>query len=109
MGMGDKEKFNPLRLIGVRVPVSFFDLPHPLVHTAVDGKPVPLGFYDITGPRDRPRRPHEFDFHESDLLPCFSLFASFAIISGLGDLIKGDALSLSNLLRPLKIKLCAKW
>jgi hypothetical protein len=69
MSMSDKEKLNPLRLINVRVPVSIFDLRHPLVHTAVDGKPVSLSFHDVTGPRDRPRRPHEFDFHEFDLLP----------------------------------------
>jgi hypothetical protein len=61
---------------------------------------MPLGFQDVTGPGDRPRRPHEFDFHDSEFLRCFPFLRPVPIISGLGDLIKGVALSLSNLLFP---------
>ena len=76
MGVGKEKKLNPAGLVNIRVPISRFVLRHPLVHAAVNGKPVSLGFQNIAGPRDRPRRSHEFDFHAPQFLPAF-LCASY--------------------------------
>jgi hypothetical protein len=87
MGVGDEKKLNPAGFVDIRVPVSLLDLPHPLVHAAVNGPSMALVLQNVAGPSYRPRRPHEFDFHESGFLLLFDL-AGTDIIPRMGIFIK---------------------
>jgi hypothetical protein len=63
MGVCNNEKLNFIRMIDINIPVAPFNLRIALVHAAIHGKSVTLGFQNKARSGNGSGRPHKFYLH----------------------------------------------